>query len=1133
MPRKERLPLLLLFALLPPVSVLCWAQDKVVVKSSPIPLSSGTPQKQVGPTAKGEAGKDPPDFSKEPLVYEQVLGKLRYEEDGTGVMNIRARIRVQSYAGVQRVGQLIFNYQSANEKLEVRSTRVTKPDGRVINAGPDAVQDMTAPVAQVAPMYTDLRQKHVVVPGLSPGDLLEYETVTTTEHPLIPGRFWQAWNFISDDICLDEQVELNVPLKGTLKTHLNADVKPEMRVEGGRHIFVWKTSNLNHPGAPQIPAGFDVKSLLEGQRQATGRRLFITSFENWLDISSWYAGLEKDRRVPTAEVKAKANELVRGAQTDLEKVQAIYEYVARNIRYVSLSFGQGRYQPHFAGQVLANQYGDCKDKATLFESMLEAEGIHASPVLLQSSGDVDPDMPNPLEFDHVISYVRVGEKNLWLDSTLGVAPFGYLLPQVRGKKALPVDSPHYAALVDIPDALQTPTLYRLEVEGSVDEARKLDALVSFETRGDIEVLFRLGLTQLQLSQLSELMSAAAREQDKNSDVAFSDLEVSDPFDTRKPLQLKMKISGTIPEDKDKKKAASLGNHFDASEFGFFLPFLSQSKDSNFKGYLGGPKEMELKLKFTVPAEYADQKKPAKGAPVRISKEFAEYAGEWNWDGKTLEGKWKLALKSNEIPNEKIADYLEFRTQVLAKLSEFSSKLTGNEGNFRAAEIVGRYSQAMSAQRNGKTEEALKILRELVKEDPKYADAWRSLGQLEERRRSWTKSREAYEKVVELEPGNYSGYEGLIRGYSAEWMYDEAIATAKKEVEKIGGQPYGHSDLGWLYLLTEKYALAVPEYETTVKLLPKSPSMQIQLGRAFLGVHQLEKAQAAFDKAVELDQSVLTLNDAAYYAADGGLDLKKPEEQSKRAIEEVEKKVNDLKLDDVNAGTARLLGSLAAYWDTLGWIEFKKGDIASAEKYLGAACDLTDAGTIQMHMGRVYEAKGQKDDAIYAYSRSLLPTTDRYFKLDPSTGKLMERPPRPLNPDEREAKKHLAALLGGEGKVADLLKEASYNRNWRRTVTTPHKDGTDYWVHLLAMVLPGPKLGPVQKLQGTEDEKALLARFQGATPPQLFPDSTLQEIPRVAVIHCLKEPPQCEFAFLPNEQWEAEFNEAKTTGNAQK
>ncbi|HYL86511.1 MAG TPA: DUF3857 domain-containing protein [Candidatus Angelobacter sp.] len=1071
-------------------------------------------------------------------MYEQVRGKLRYEEDGTGVMGIQARIRVQSYAGVQRLGQLIFSYQSANEKLEIRTVRVTKSNGKIVTAGAEAVQDMTSPVAQEAPTYSDQRQKHVVVPSLSPGDILEYETLATFEHPLTPGHFWQAWNFISDDICLDEQVELNVPLKTNLKTVVDFGPQSETKVESERRIYIWKSSNLQHaqPEPPEISNEFDVVRLLRGQRSALGRRLFLTSFDNWGEISSWYAGLEKDRRAPTTEVKAKADEVVRDAHSDLEKVRAIYEYVAKNIRYVSLSFGQGRYQPHFAAEVLAHEYGDCKDKATLLESMLDAEGIKAWPVLLQTNWDVQPDMPNPLEFDHVISYLRVDEKDIWLDSTLGVAPFEYLLPQVRGKHALLVKPGPAAGLVQIPEALQTPTLYRLAVDGSLDEARKVEAQMTFETRGDAEVLLRLGLTQVPLAKLTEIMAAAARQSDKTTDISFTDLEATDPFDTSKPLRFSMKISGTLPEETSGKETkAQPDNPFDASELGFILPFFVQVKDKSFQGYLGGPKEMQLNVKFSLPAKYADKLKPAKASPAKITKDFAEYEGKWSWDGKTLEGEWRLGLKAKEIQNDQIADYMDFRTQVLARLSEFSSKLTGKEGHFRAAEMVGRYSEAMSAQRKGKDGEAVKILQELVKEDPKYTDAWRSLGQVEEKRKNWAKSREAYEKVMELEPGSYSGYEGVIRAYSGQWRYDEAIAIAKKEVEKVTGQANGHMELGWLYLQTEKYALAVPEYEAVVKLLPKSPRMQIQLGQAYAGAHEREKAEAAFDKAVELDQSAPILNDAAYYSAEAGADLRKAENWSRKAVDEIEKKAGEVKLEETNLATAGLLGTLAAYWDTLGWIEFKKGNLATAEKYLRAACDLTDAGTIQMHMGRVYEAEQRKEEAIYAYSRTLLPTTDRFFALDAASGQTRELR-RPLIPDEREATSHLAALLGGESKVAELLKEASYNRNWKRTVTTPNRDGRDYWVHLITMVGPGPKIEDMRKLQGTEDEKTLLERFHGDTPPQSFPDTNLRRIPRVANIHCLKEPAQCELAFLPIEHWQGEFSEIKegeSTGTMQK
>lgn len=100
------------------------------------------------------------DSTKEAFVYEQVRGQMRYQLDGTGSMVTYAKIRVQTYGGVQQLGQLVFPYDSANATLDVRLIRVTKPDGKIVTAGLDAIQDMTSPVAESAPMYTDLRQKH-------------------------------------------------------------------------------------------------------------------------------------------------------------------------------------------------------------------------------------------------------------------------------------------------------------------------------------------------------------------------------------------------------------------------------------------------------------------------------------------------------------------------------------------------------------------------------------------------------------------------------------------------------------------------------------------------------------------------------------------------------------------------------------------------------------------------------------------------------------------------------------------------------------------------------------------------------------------------------------------------------------
>jgi hypothetical protein len=58
-------------------------------------------------------------FRDEAFVFERLRTVVRFENDGTEHREQTARVRVQSDAGVQRLGQLVFGYSSANEQMEM------------------------------------------------------------------------------------------------------------------------------------------------------------------------------------------------------------------------------------------------------------------------------------------------------------------------------------------------------------------------------------------------------------------------------------------------------------------------------------------------------------------------------------------------------------------------------------------------------------------------------------------------------------------------------------------------------------------------------------------------------------------------------------------------------------------------------------------------------------------------------------------------------------------------------------------------------------------------------------------------------------------------------------------------------
>src|SRR6266568_2525429 len=375
------------------------------------------------------------DHSQESYVVEKLKSSFRFENDGTGRREVYARIKVQSEAGVEQWGQLVVGYNSANERVDIPYVRVLKLDGSTVTAPADSVQDLSIPLERDAPVYTDYRQKHITVPGLRPGEELEYEYVTVTHTPLAPGQFWMEHDFAKSGTVLDEQLELNVPKNRTIKLKTKPGNDPKITEEDGRRIYRWTSSHIDKDENDK-KKDKDKDKEKKASKEPESPAVQMTTFSSWEELGRWYAGLEKDRRQPTAEIRAKAADLTKGKKTELDKIQALYDYVGPNFRYISLSFGVGRFQPHAAADVLHNEYGDCKDKHTLLASLLEASGYHASSVLINSGRKIDPDMPSPAQFDHVISLVPLGKEEVWMDSTTEVAPFRMLSASIRKKQGL-------------------------------------------------------------------------------------------------------------------------------------------------------------------------------------------------------------------------------------------------------------------------------------------------------------------------------------------------------------------------------------------------------------------------------------------------------------------------------------------------------------------------------------------------------------------------------------------------------------------------------------------------------------------------------------------------------------------------
>jgi tetratricopeptide (TPR) repeat protein len=1035
------------------------------------------------------------DYSQEAYVIERLQNHYRFEADGTGRKESVARVRVQSEAGVQQWGQLQLGYNSANERMEIAYVRVLKEDGTVVKAPDDAIQDLSAPIEHEAPVYTDYRQKHVTVPGLRPGEVLEYDLVTVVHTALAPGQFWAEYEFDKNDIILDEDLDVDVPADRPLKLKNKPGMDPKITEANGRRVYHWTSSHLEREEDKDKDKEKDKKK--KHKKPDDDRPdVQLTTFATWEQIGRWYADLEKDRRAPSPEVRAKAEELTKGLTSDLDKTEALYDFVAKNFRYVSLSLGVGRYQPHSAGDVLHNQYGDCKDKHTLLASLLEAEGMHANSVLINSSRKLDPDLPSPSQFDHVITMLPVGQEKgvneeVWMDTTSEVAPFRLLSFSLRRKQALvipPVDAHSAVAphLEETPADTPMPDTEISEIDGKINQIGKLEAHVHYVFRGDEELMLRSVFRRVPQANWQRVV------ENVNAGIGgdITNLKVSDPAATREPFTMSYDVSRVNYLDWSKKKTEMI-----LPLSSFSLPEVDEDDtDADSEVLKLGPKaEYTYTIKLELPAKY-NARAPL---PFSLKRDYAEYQATYQLEGSVFTAGRKLTLRESELPASRAPDYASFRRAVNADLTQqlsIENTVAGTPtppADMKADDLVESGRAAMNS---GDLTMAIEVLKRATEIEPKNKIAWNLLGMSYMGVRQDDAAIAALQKQIEINPYDEYAYNNLGRVYWQDRKYDDAVTAFHKQLEINPLDKFSHSNLGAMYAEWHKYDLAVPELEKAASLTPDDAAPQVSLGDAYLNLGQDDKALAAFDRAVELAATPLVWNNIAYQLSLKKAHLDRAQQYAESAVSATAAALRNISLDRITQQDLPLVTSLIAYWDTLGWVHFAEGDLDKAEKYVSAAWGLGHHGEVGDHLGQIYEKKGKKDRALETYALSM----------------------NGLRPTP-ETRDRLSALAGDSAKadaaVANYKQELEHLRTVDLGKVAKVTGNADFFVLLSGGGGSAAKVESVKFLSGEEKLKPLSGVLRTADFHLTFPDDTPVKVLRRGTLSCSSATGTCSFLLM--------------------
>jgi TonB family protein len=404
-----------------------------------------------------------------------------------------------------------------------------------------------------------------------------------------------------------------------------------------------------------------------------------------------------------------------------------------------------------------------------------------------------------------------------------------------------------------------------------------------------------------------------------------------------------------------------------------------------------------------------------------------------------------------------------------------------------AQLARTGQQALS---DGAYTTAVYFLKQVVAAEPKHASAWETLGRAYLALDRVDAAIDACLKQIDVHPESPAVYGTLGRALWRKGKRDDAIDAFRQQIEVDPHNSSAHGDLGRLYCELGRYADAVPELEKAVTMEPRSSVYQGGLGDAYLGLGQIDRGMGALDKLVQDNPSAGTWNTVAHQLASHKLQLERAQRYAESAVTIVAADLRNVEVDRISIPALRLVVSLASYWDTLGWVHFQRGNLDEAGKFIQASWSANPRGPAGDHLGQLYASRGQKQEAIQAFSRALA-----------APGALPET-------------RHRLEALVSAGETDPLIQRAGGELVSARTLPAgklfAEKAAADFYVAQAAV----PAIVEARFIRGDDALRPFTKTVQDVTPAGIFPDATPAKLIRRVTLTCPGEGGECSIELQP-------------------
>lgn len=334
--------------------------------------------------------------------------QVQVMESGLTYVTVHTLTKVLDSKGALDLNVVKFGYDPQSAFVEIRKVVIHRADGTREPVDVSRTLDYPAPARAI---YWGAREKMLGTGRLEPGDALEvemfrkgftYALLQDEDDRYIPpmkGHYYDIVEFFGPHPVIEKVYRVSVPKTKTLQFQFyNGEAQTSCWTEKDQVIYTFTRRNMKPVATePRMVALSDVAP-----------KLLLSTSPDWYAKSTWFFGVNEEfgSFESTPEIKAKVDEILRGAKDEHDSVSRLTHWCGDEIRYSGISMGEGEgFTLHKGEMTFTDRCGVCKDKAGMLITMLRAAGFKSYPAMTMAGSRIDY-IPAD-QFNHCVTVVKL------------------------------------------------------------------------------------------------------------------------------------------------------------------------------------------------------------------------------------------------------------------------------------------------------------------------------------------------------------------------------------------------------------------------------------------------------------------------------------------------------------------------------------------------------------------------------------------------------------------------------------------------------------------------------------------------------------------------------------------------------